>query len=134
MNSDATQISPQQKLKALRQIRFRLSEEKLPSARACGLTQEELEVLASEELVEVYRTKDEGPDLDRYDISKILPGGWSILSQAYASEPEPVEVSIVPPHKSVSRRLYEATRSGLWDLIKLAVGVLIGWCLNKHFP
>ena len=123
-----------QKLKALRQIRFALDQGELPLARACGLTQEEFEALANEQLIEVYFSKDEGPDLDRYHISKILPGGWSILSQAHVAEPDPVRVAVVPPHKSVCRRIYEGTRSGLWDLIKVGFGVALGWYLKKYFP
>jgi hypothetical protein len=85
-------------------------------------------------LIEVSFFEDEGPVLDRYHIDKILPKGELILAQEVLAEPDPLLVSIVTPKKSVCRHIYEGTRSGLWDLIKIAVGAALGWYLKKHFP
>ena len=120
MPSSDAPLPQAQKLRALRQIQFALSQAEEPLARACGLTQDELAVLANEELIEVFFSKDEGPDLDRFHVSRILPEGLSVLAQAYVAEPDPLRVAVVPPHKSVCKRIYEGTRSGLWDLIKIA--------------
>jgi len=133
MSSDTAQVTQAQKLKALRQIQFVLDRGGHPTARACGLTEPELEALANGGCIEVFFSRDDGPDLDRYHIAKLLPEGWSILSQAYAAD-DPVRIAVVPQNKSVLRRIYEGTRSGLWDLIKVAVGALLGWYLKKYFP
>ena len=116
-----------QKLKALRQIQFTLRQTDCPLARACGLTQEELAVLANEEMIEVRFSSDDGPDLDRYHITEILPKGFSILAQDFVAEPDPLRVAVVPPHRTVYQGIFEKTRSGLWDLIKIALGAVLGW-------
>jgi hypothetical protein len=134
MKSDDAQLSQAQKLRLLRQIQFALAQAERPLARACGLTQDEFATLANEELIEVTFFRDEGPDLDRYRIESILPKGAAILSQASVLEPEPLRVALLPAHKSICRRVYESTRSGLWDLIKVAAGAALGWYLKKHFP
>lgn len=122
-----------QKLKALRQIQFATGQTERPLVRACGITQKEFEVLADERLIEVSFSKDEGPDLDRYYVDKILPAGFAILAQAHAAEPDPVRVSVVSQSKSVWRRMYEGTRSGLWDLLKIAFGAGLGAILAHYF-
>lgn len=131
MPSSDEPISPAQKLKALRQIQFALDQIALPSARACGLTETELEVLANEDSIEVSFSKDEGPILDRCYISKILPGGFAVLAQAHTAPDETLQVSVLPAHKSNWKRIYDATRSGTWDLIKVAFGALLGWLLKN---
>ena len=122
--------------KALRQIQFALGQSAHVTPRACGLTEAEFPVLANEGLLKLtfFLDPGEAPDLDRFHIEAISPKGMGILARAYVSEPDPLKVSVVPPHKSLWRRAFEGTRSGLWDLIKLAVGAVIGWFLKKHFP
>jgi hypothetical protein len=123
-----------QKQKLLRQIQFALDQVGKPTGRACGLTEAEFRALGNERLVEAFDCNDGDTILDTHRIYRILPAGMSILSQAYVAESPPLQVSVVPPHKSIWRRAFEGTRSGLWDLIKLAIGAVIGWYLKKHFP
>jgi hypothetical protein len=132
MSSDGAKLSHKQKLKALRKIQFACGQTARPVARACGLSQEELEGLANEQLIELYFVADEGPDLDRYHISTITPAGMAVLTEAHV-EPDPLKISIEPVHKSVWKRIFQATRSGLWDLIKVAFGAVLGWLLKKYF-
>src|ERR1035438_1437390 len=120
MPLDDALISPAQKLKALRQIQFRLDQEEKPIARACGLTEIEFRALASERLIEAGDCQDGPTILDTHRIYKILPAGDAILTLAHVAEPSPLQVTVVPAHKSIWRRAFEGTRSGLWDLIKLA--------------
>ena len=134
MSQDAVTLTAAQKLKLLRQIQYRIGQERRPLARACGLTEDEFAILADEELIEVTFFQDAGPDLDRYNIERILPKGDAILVQAFVAEPDPLRVSVVPQHKSIYKRIFEGTRSGLWDLIKIAFGAVLGWLLKKHFP
>ena len=125
-----------QKLKALRQIQFALDRSARATPRACGLTEDEFPVLANEGLLELtfYLDPGEAPDLDRFHIEGISAKGMGMLAQAHVSEPDPLKISVVPLQKSVCRRIYEGTRSGLWDLIKVAGGAVLGWYLKKHFP
>ena len=123
-----------QKLKALRQIQFALDQEAHPTGRACGLTAEEFATLANGRLIEAHDCQGGDTILDTHRIYKILPEGFAMLSQAHVAEPVPLQVTVVPAYKSIWRRVFERTRSGLWDVIKVAVGAVIGWYLKKYFP
>lgn len=132
MPEAADTISLAQKLKALRQIQYLIGQKGRPLARACGITQDEFAILANEEMIEVTFFRDEGPDLDRYYIEKILPAGDAILAMASVAPPDPLPITLVTPPKSLCRRIFDGTRSGLWDLIKIAFGAALGW-LAAHF-
>ena len=125
-------MTPARKLIALRRIQLLLDQIKRLRARDAGLTEAEFVELANGELIEVSFDADDGPVLDRYHIDKILPKGFLILSDD-ALEPSPLRVAVVPPHKSVCKRIYEGTRSGLWDLIKIAFGAVLGFLLKKYW-
>jgi hypothetical protein len=127
-------IPQRQVLEALRKVQFMFTLTTRPLARACGLTQEELATLANGGLIEVTSSSDEGPDLDRYHVERILPEGFSILAHEHVAKPNPLEVVLVPSHKSIYKRVFEATRSGTWDLIKVALGAVLGWYLKKYLP
>ena len=60
--------------------------------------------------------------------------GLGILAQGDVAELKPLRVSVVPPHKSICRRVFEKTRSGFWDVIKIAAGAVLGWYLKTYFP
>jgi hypothetical protein len=134
MISDDKPVTPALKVKALRRIQLMLGQVRRIRGLDSGLTEEEFAALANEELVEVSFDADEGPILDRYYIDKILSKGFLILSDADLAQPSPLQVAVVHPHKSVGKRIFEGTRSGLWDLIKVAAGAVLGWWLKKHFP
>jgi hypothetical protein len=92
MPSSDEPVSDAQKLTALRQIKFVLDEsENPPVARACGITEEIFAALANEEFIEVTFFEDDGPNLDRFRIHRILPKGFAMLAQAHvANEPLPM--------------------------------------------
>ena len=133
MISDDKPVTPALKVKALRRIQLMLGQVRRIRGLDSGLTEEEFAALANEELVEVTFDADEGPILERYYIHKILPKGFLILSDADLS-PSPLQVAVVHPHKSVGTRIFEGTRSGLWDLIKIAFGAGLGFLLKKYWP
>ena len=124
---------PARKIKALRQIQLLLDQVGRFRARDSGLTEDEFAELANEELIEVTFDRDEGPTLERYHIEKVLPKGSLILAQSALAAPSPLQVSISIPAKSVCQRIFEGTRSGLWDLIKIAFGAVLGAILTKYF-
>ena len=132
MPSNPESISQAEKLKALRQIQSALDQVGHPTVRACGLTEKQFEVLADEELIEVTFVADEGPTLDRYYVESILPKGSAILVQDDASD-APLRVQIYTPKLSIWSRIFRKTRSGLWDLIKVAFGAVVGWFLKTYF-
>ena len=133
MTSDDTPMTPARKLIALRRIQLLLDQIRRLRARDAGVTEAEFVEMANGELIEVSFDADDGPVLDRYHIDKILPKGFLILSDD-ALEPSPLRVAVVPHHKSVCTRIFEGTRSGLWDLIKVAFGVVLGFLLTKYWP
>lgn len=136
MPLDAEPMPLAQKLKAVRQIQFVLGQSTRATPRACGLTEDDFPILANEGLLELtfFREAGEAPDLDRFHIEGISDKGMALLAKAHVAEPDPLKIAVVPQHKSILLRIYEGTRSGLWDLIKVAVGAGIGWFLKKHFP
>jgi hypothetical protein len=138
MTEAADTISQVQKLKLLRKLQILLGQTERLLARDAGLTQKEFEVLADEQLIEVSFFRNEGPDLDRYHIDKILPKGFAILADDALTAPDPLPVIVVTPPKSVWRQIVDWMRSKLWDLIKIAfgavVGAVLGWYLKKRFP
>jgi hypothetical protein len=137
MPLDDDTISLAQKLKLLRKLEILLGQTERLLARDAGLTEEEIAILANTELIEVSFFQDDGPVLDRYHIDKILPKGLAILADDALAAPDPLLVTVLPQHKSISRHIFDQTRSGLWDLIKIAfgaaIGALITWLLTKHY-
>ena len=67
-------------------------------------------------------------------MDTISEAGLGILALGDVAEPDPLRVSVVPQHKSVWRRAFEATRTGVWDVIKIAFGAVLGWYFKKYFP
>jgi hypothetical protein len=138
MPSKDEALSEAQKLTALHQIQCALCYQKNPTLRACGLTEGVALAVAEEGLVQLYRVEDEGPVLDIHVVDRISECGLGILARGEVAEMPPLRVALEPRHESVGSRIFRATRSGLWDLIKIAVGVLLGalitWYLKKYFP
>lgn len=131
-------ISPAEKLKALRQIQSALGRSKHPTLRGCGLTEEIALALATEQppeqVVNLFLVADDGSVLDRCRVNSISESGLGILAMGDVAEPSPLKIAVVPHPVSFLSKLFQATRSGLWDIIKVAAGAIIGWFLKKHFP
>ncbi|HZL79544.1 MAG TPA: hypothetical protein VFC17_11885 [Candidatus Limnocylindrales bacterium] len=125
-------ITQAEKLKALRQIQFQLGQIKHPLARSCGLTEAMFRVLVSEQLIRAGDCQDGPTILDTHRIYKILPEGHAILSLAHVADPEPLKVIDATPPKSIWIRIFEGTRSGLWDLIKVALGAIAGGLVTLY--
>jgi len=95
--TEAADIIPLvQKLKLLQKLQILLGQTERLLVRDAGLTQKEFEVLADEQLIEVSFFRDDGPDLDRYHIEKILPKGLAILADNALADPDPLLVTVVP--------------------------------------
>jgi hypothetical protein len=118
-------------LTALRQIEAALSREENPTLRACGLTEETVKLLTDQSLVNLFFVADNGPLLDNYRVGSISPAGLGILAQ---SDMVPLAVSLVSPHESFWKRARKKVGGWVWDLVKVASGVVLGWYLKKHFP
>jgi len=131
-----TPINHAQKLRGLRQIEAALCRKEHPTLRACGLTQDVAAALANEGLIEVLIVADEGSDLDRHRVDTIAAAGLGMLSESDVAAPEPLRVAIEPRHESVWKKLRRALVSGMWDVVKIAlggvVGILVGYFLWKY--
>ena len=136
MPQAAAPITHAEQLRALRQIESALGRKEHPTLRACGLTQDIAAFVANERLIEVYIIADEGSDLDRYVVDKIAASGLGILAQGDVAEPDPLRVSVVPRQESAWLKIRRALVSGLWDVIKIAlgvpVGIVVGYFLWKY--
>jgi len=137
MTSDASPITREQKLKALRQIQFQIGQSKHPTGRSCGLTEAEFVIMANELLIEVRDCQDGPTVLDTHRIYKILPEGAAMLSQAFVAEPEPVRVIVSTPPKSFGRRIFEWMVNNIPGMILSAVfggivALFVAWIVWKH--
>jgi hypothetical protein len=119
-------VSHAQKLRGLRQIEAALCREAHPTLRACGLSQDVAAALANEGLIEVWIVADEGSDLDRHRVDTIAASGLGMLAESDVAVPEPLRVAIEPRHESAWKKLRRALVSGVWDVIKIALGGVVG--------
>ena len=103
----------------------------MPTLRSCGLTEDVATYLINEDYINVGLAHEEESMLDNYRIMDILPKGFVVLNQGVVEE-EPVAVSIVQPPKTTVQKIFDTTRSGTWDLIKIAFGAALG-ALAKHY-
>jgi hypothetical protein len=133
-------LSHNEKLKALRQIQSALGRSKHPTLRGCGLTEEIALALATEQspeqVVNLFLVADDGPVLDRCRVNTISEAGLGILAMGDVAELPPLKISVVPHPVSVWSKIFQATRSGLWDIIKIVLGAfgggLVTWYLTHH--
>ena len=125
------------KIELLCQLRDLLDQTRMPTVRESGLTEKEAEVLADERLIDFSLVADEGEYLDRYRIDKLTAKAFGILSRAGHASAPLLRTSAQPPPGSVRSKILQALALGLWDLVKIAlgipVGIVIGWFLKKHF-
>jgi hypothetical protein len=129
-------LSEAEKLTGLRQIQAALCHQEHPTLRACGLTERIAAGLDAEGLVELFFVSDEGPDLDRYKVERISESGFGILSRSDVAEQPPLRVTVEHPPVPTWLKIRRALVSGLWDVVKIGlgvpVGILVGWFLWKH--
>jgi hypothetical protein len=136
MSEAGEPLSHNEKLKALRQIQSALGHSKHPTLRGCGLTEEVALALATEQspeqVVNLFLVEDDGSVLDRCRVNSISEAGLGILAMGHVAEPPPLKISVVPPPVSVLSKIFQATRSGLWDIIKIALGALAGGAVTLY--
>jgi hypothetical protein len=137
MTNTPSPLTRDEKIKALLQIETAMWTKKHPRLRACGFTEETATILATvedpEPIITLAIVADDGSMLDRCCIDSITDFGRGLLAQAAVEESGPLRVSMVPEEKAFGRRLFEATRSGTWDLIKIAFGAFMGACFTWWF-
>ena len=124
-------MTDSQKLRVLRQIQSALSRTEHPTLRACGLTEAEAQVVASEGLVRLFSVAVDGPLLDRYRVETIDEAGHGVLSQSDVTDS--LRVTVEPPRRSVWSRIASALGTKLWDVVKVALGAVVGWLLKTYF-
>lgn len=122
------------RLRALRQIQSAVTREEHPTLRACGISENTAIALLNEELITAWKVRESGNVLDDLRIESLTDTALGLLSTASVQEPAPLKVTIEPKHESVWNRIFKKTRSGAWDLVKIALGAVLGWWLKKYFP
>lgn len=120
------------KIALLRQIRYVLTQEKNPSLRAADLSLQDVMELQKEKLLDLWVVDDSAVDeLGNYRIHGLTDAGVALLDPANAPSPPvlPAEPEKQPqPSKGAG---VFAKRVG--DLLKIAIGVVVGWYLKKYF-
>ena len=122
------------KIEILFQLRDLLEHTHLASLREAGLTEKEVEELSAEKLVEFSIVADEGDDLDRYRIAQLTRKAFGILSRAGPDAAPLMRTVAQPILSSKWSKLRRGIGKGLWDLVKIGLGGVIGWYLTKHLP
>ena len=135
-----TTLSEAQKFQALLHIQRALMREEHPTLRACGLTEDVAAALACEsppaQVVDLWIVADEGFVLDRCRVDKISDAGLGILARGELAKQPPLRVSVEHPPLPFWQRMRRTLLGGLWDVVKVAlgvpVGILVGWFLWRH--
>lgn len=122
------------KIELLRQVRFVLTQEKNPSLRAADLSLQDVLELQKEKLLDLRIVDDsEVDELGNYRIRGLTDAGLALLEPAKAPGAPDFPAELQPemqPSRSNETSVF-AKRIG--DLLKIAVGVVIGWYLKKYF-
>lgn len=123
------------KVEVLSLIRDTLAHGAHPTLRQFGLTEQETQELAAEELVLIGDTG-VGENLDRYVIAELSDKAIVWLARANAHAKQHI-VSHSPP-ESIPSKIARGLGSKLWDLfwdvVKVSCGILLGWFLKKYLP
>ena len=109
-----------QKLKLLRLLDRTLNQSSPLSLRVLGISEDEAKSLADEQLVSLGIDSSKSDVLDQCSIVEVLDAGLVLLAK------NPERAPILP-------RIGKVAFSGLWDLVKVGAGVVLGWFLKKHF-
>ena len=74
--------------------------------------------------------------MERRAVDTISEAGFGVLACGEVAELPPLRVAVEPRHESAWLRIRRTLMSGLWDIVKVAlgipVGILVGWFLWKH--
>ena len=130
MSEAKNQIPDATKVRVLRMIEASLQRCNSPTLRACGLTEKTIEALKVEDgedpIVDLFITKDDGSDLDRFRVNKITDTGLGLMALADTAPNPPIPISMVSKPQSFKERAYK----GLWELTKAAISAAVGWILK----
>jgi hypothetical protein len=107
-------------IQVLRQIQAAHDLGQRPKPRAVGLNEKEFQEMADEELFELAYSVAE-PQWFDYTIEKLSENALGLLSNA---EPLP---------ELRTARIVRVVGKRLWELLLVALGVVLGWYLKKHY-
>src|SRR5687767_12384275 len=122
------------KVELLRQIRYVLEREENPTPRAAGLMLHELKEL--EKLLDLRVVDDSVDKLGNYRIHGLSNAGFALLAQAdgvAAGGPPPVRGHFNSERQPVPSSIGRRVGKGIWNLVLIGVGVVIGWYLRKYY-
>ena len=128
-------MKEKRKLEVLSLLRELLGQGVHPTLRDAGLTEIEAQELANEGLIQIG-DQGIGDELDRYVVADLTDRALTFLTRNKVYPQSHVVAHT--PRRPVSERFAQALAKKTWDLIwaagKIAVGILLGWWLKKHFP
>ena len=113
-------MTNRQKVKMLRFLHQALGQTSPLSLRVLGISENDARQLASERLVSLGVDNSKPEMLDQYSIIEILDAGLVLLTKN-------------PERTPMLSKIGKAAFGGMWDLLKVGAGVLLGWYLRKHF-
>ena len=111
------------KIQILRHIQDAIGREERPRPPAVGLSEKEFEELADADLLQLSYSK---PESELTWVDYTIDG--------ISDEAKGLIANSVSLPKSRASKIARVLAIGLWDLAKIAVGVLIGWYLKKYHP
>lgn len=118
-------MTNRQKTEAVARIQLALGRSKPQFPRDVGLTDEEVEAMGNEGLLEVGSQPQESEG-ERFAIVSILPAGWALVdSRAAFLDPF--------PRDSVSGMIFRSLGKILWGLLGLVVAAAVAWLLGQWF-
>ena len=120
------------KIELLRQVRFVLTQERNPSLRAAGLSLQDVMELQKEKLLDLSLVDNsQVDDLGNYRIRGLTDAGVAVLEPGRASSAAPAEHQ--PENQAEPAKGGRVFAKRIADVLKIAVGVAIGWYLKKYY-
>jgi hypothetical protein len=121
------------KIGLLCQLRDLLELARMPTVRDAGLSEEEARELANDGLIELVILADDGLFVESHGVERLTAKAFGILSRAGKSGPI-VRAAVERERKGICKRISRTFGLGIWDLVKVFLGGVVGWYLKKHFP
>ena len=127
-------MKEKRKIEVLSLLRELHDQQVHPTLRDAELTEAEAQALADEGLA-LLGDQGVGEPIDRYVVAELSTKAYAFLAKQKIHREQHV-VSHTPP-RPVSARIAGALGRKLWDLfwdiLKVSLGIAVGWLLRKYF-
>jgi hypothetical protein len=121
-----------QKIELLRQIRYVLKQEENPTLRAAGLKLHELKEM--EKYLDLRIVDDDPVDkMGNYRIYGLSDAGAALLGLTSAATAPVIPTQAQTEKEPPRSRAGWTVGKGILELVKIGMGVVIGWYLKKYY-